>query len=80
MGECLVELDGRTGEGGGQVIRVAVALASLRGVGIHIHHVRGNRSGNKGTGNRSYAYLSKHCYSLFSFKRSMIVWLIPDRP
>jgi RNA 3'-terminal phosphate cyclase len=29
--ERLVKLDGRTGEGGGQLVRVAVALAALTG-------------------------------------------------
>ncbi len=41
----LVKLDGRTGEGGGQVVRVAVALAALTGTPIRIDNVRGNRMG-----------------------------------
>ncbi|KAG4429021.1 hypothetical protein IFR05_015494 [Cadophora sp. M221] len=41
----VVTLDGRTGEGGGQVIRVAVALAALTGTPIRINNVRGNRAG-----------------------------------
>ncbi|KAK0105283.1 hypothetical protein ONS95_004332 [Cadophora gregata] len=41
----IVRLDGRTGEGGGQVVRVAVALAALTGTPIMIDNVRGNRAG-----------------------------------
>ncbi|KAM0228116.1 hypothetical protein ACHAPO_010952 [Fusarium lateritium] len=39
----LVELDGRTGEGGGQVVRVAIAIAALTGQAVTIANVRGNR-------------------------------------
>ncbi|KAM0545133.1 hypothetical protein ACHAPJ_011478 [Fusarium lateritium] len=38
-----VELDGRTGEGGGQVVRVAIAIAALMGQAVTIDNVRGNR-------------------------------------
>ncbi|KAG8669995.1 hypothetical protein FPOAC2_09338 [Fusarium poae] len=38
-----VELDGRTGEGGGQVVRVAIAIAALTGQAVTIINVRGNR-------------------------------------
>ena len=41
----LIHLDGRTLEGGGQLARVALTLSALTGVPIHIHNVRGNRSG-----------------------------------
>ncbi|VUC29361.1 unnamed protein product [Clonostachys rosea] len=41
----LIEIDGRTGEGGGQVVRVAVALAALTGQPLKITNVRGNRKG-----------------------------------
>ncbi|PVH86282.1 RNA 3'-terminal phosphate cyclase [Cadophora sp. DSE1049] len=41
----VVTLDGRTGEGGGQLVRVAVALAALTGTPIRIDNVRGNRAG-----------------------------------
>ena len=43
----LVRIDGRTGEGGGQVVRVAVALAALTGTPIRIDNVRGNRAGKQ---------------------------------
>ncbi|KAF3807342.1 RNA 3'-terminal phosphate cyclase [Colletotrichum gloeosporioides] len=48
-----IEIDGRTGEGGGQLVRVAVALASVTSQAVKIIHVRGNRptrSGGKGGG------------------------------
>lgn len=43
----MVELDGRTGEGGGQLVRIAIGLSALTGTPVHIHHVRGNRPGGK---------------------------------
>jgi RNA 3'-terminal phosphate cyclase (ATP) len=43
----MVVLDGRTGEGGGQLVRIAVCLSALTGTPIRIHHVRGNRGGGK---------------------------------
>ncbi|KAJ3494928.1 hypothetical protein NLG97_g3758 [Lecanicillium saksenae] len=45
-----VELDGRTGEGGGQLVRVAVGLAALTSQPVKITHVRGNREGGRGGG------------------------------
>ena len=39
----LVKLDGRTGEGGGQLCRIAVSLAALTGTPLRIDNVRGNR-------------------------------------
>lgn len=39
----MVKLDGRVGEGGGQVVRIAVALAALTGTPLRIENVRGNR-------------------------------------
>ncbi|KAI6710436.1 hypothetical protein JHW43_007044 [Diplocarpon mali] len=43
----VLTLDGRTGEGGGQVVRIAVALAALTGTPIRINNVRGNRAANQ---------------------------------
>jgi RNA 3'-terminal phosphate cyclase (ATP) len=43
-----VELDGRTGEGGGQLVRIAVGLSALTGIPVRVHHVRANRPGRKG--------------------------------
>jgi RNA 3'-terminal phosphate cyclase (ATP) len=38
-----VTIDGRYGEGGGQILRTALALSALFSVPLHIHHIRGNR-------------------------------------
>ena len=46
-----IELDGRTGEGGGQLVRLAVALSAVSTQPIRITHVRGNRQGGRGGGN-----------------------------
>lgn len=45
-----LELDGRTGEGGGQLVRIACALSTLTTQPIRITHVRGNREGVRGGG------------------------------
>jgi RNA 3'-terminal phosphate cyclase (ATP) len=50
MAPKIIKLDGRTGEGGGQLVRVAVALAALTGTPLQIDHVRGNRPGGRGGG------------------------------
>jgi len=46
----IIELDGRTGEGGGQLVRIACALASVATQPIRIINVRGNREGPRGGG------------------------------
>ncbi|KAL0937304.1 RNA 3 -terminal phosphate cyclase [Colletotrichum truncatum] len=51
----IIELDGRTGEGGGQLVRVATALAAVTTQPVRITNVRGNRpsrSGGNGGGIR----------------------------
>lgn len=45
-----VHLDGRTGEGGGQLVRIAIALASVTCKPVKITDVRGNRPGPRGGG------------------------------
>lgn len=39
----LIEIDGRVGEGGGQLVRIAVAIAALTTQPIRITNIRGNR-------------------------------------
>ncbi|KAM0283502.1 hypothetical protein ACHAQH_002453 [Verticillium albo-atrum] len=39
-----IVLDGRTGEGGGQILRVAIALAAVTSQPVTIDHIRGNRA------------------------------------
>ncbi|OTA99255.1 hypothetical protein M426DRAFT_325293 [Hypoxylon sp. CI-4A] len=46
----ILQLDGRVGEGGGQIIRIACALAAVKSLPIRIDHVRGNRNGPRGGG------------------------------
>ncbi|KAE8329454.1 RNA 3'-terminal phosphate cyclase/enolpyruvate transferase [Aspergillus sergii] len=43
-----IHLDGRTLEGGGQLVRIAVSLSALTGQPVIIDHIRGNRSGKQG--------------------------------
>ncbi|KAK5662831.1 hypothetical protein OQA88_6242 [Cercophora sp. LCS_1] len=59
-----IELDGRTGEGGGQLVRIACALAAVANVPVRITNVRGNREGPRGGGLKSQhvsalSYLAK---------------------
>lgn len=48
-----IVLDGRTGEGGGQLVRLACGLAALTCQPVTIQHVRGNREGERGGGTSS---------------------------
>jgi RNA 3'-terminal phosphate cyclase (ATP) len=38
-----IQIDGRHGEGGGQVVRTALALSALLKIPVHITHIRSNR-------------------------------------
>lgn len=40
----LLSIDGRQGEGGGQVLRTSLSLSALTGQPFRIHHIRANRS------------------------------------
>lgn len=54
----MVDLDGKTGEGGGQVVRIALALSAILKIPLRIHHVRGNRTGRvRGGGKSKYLTL-----------------------
>lgn len=54
-----VKLDGRKGEGGGQLVRVAITLAAITGTPIVIQNVRANRErGGRGGGKLSALTLS----------------------
>ena len=48
----LVTLDGRTLEGGGQLVRVALTISALCGIPLRIQHVRGNRASRGRRGSR----------------------------
>ncbi|KAL2280633.1 hypothetical protein FJTKL_12350 [Diaporthe vaccinii] len=53
-----IHLDGRTGEGGGQLVRIAIALASVSCKAVKITDVRGNRPGPRGGGLKSQHFTS----------------------
>lgn len=44
----LVLLDGRTLEGGGQLLRIAFCLSALTGTPVQVNDIRGKRSGGGG--------------------------------
>ncbi|KAH6628285.1 RNA 3'-terminal phosphate cyclase domain-containing protein [Chaetomium tenue] len=44
----VIEIDGRTGEGGGQLVRIACALAAVASQPVRITNVRGGRGGGGG--------------------------------
>ncbi|EON65703.1 RNA 3'-terminal phosphate cyclase [Coniosporium apollinis CBS 100218] len=50
-----VHLDGRTLEGGGQIVRIALAISALTGIPIRITNIRGNRTDGGGLKNQHLA-------------------------
>jgi RNA 3'-terminal phosphate cyclase (ATP) len=57
-----IDLDGRTGEGGGQLVRLAVGLSALTTRPIKITNVRGNRPGARGGGTLVFFPIGRHCW------------------
>ena len=39
----MIDIDGRLGEGGGQVLRTSLALSAITGQAMRLHHIRGRR-------------------------------------
>ncbi|KAK1994556.1 RNA 3'-terminal phosphate cyclase [Colletotrichum falcatum] len=60
MSQKLIEIDGRTGEGGGQLVRVAIALAAVTSQGVRITNVRGNRPSRGGGGHGGGGLKAQH--------------------
>ena len=52
-----LRIDGTTGEGGGQLVRVACGLAALTSTPVTITNVRGNREGGRGGGRSTFLKL-----------------------
>jgi RNA 3'-terminal phosphate cyclase (ATP) len=54
----IVSLDGRTLEGGGQLVRVALTLSALLSIPVHIHHIRGKRASRGQSGGLKESHLA----------------------
>lgn len=39
----MIEIDGSAGEGGGQILRTALALSAITGTALRVHHIRAKR-------------------------------------
>lgn len=63
----LIVLDGRTGEGGGQLVRLAVALAAITSQPVKIANVRGNRP--KGGGQSDISSFSTRLHADFIHRK-----------
>lgn len=59
----IIELDGCTGEGGGQLVRIACALAAVANQPIRITNVRGNRGDGPRGGGMYLFWTSPHSRS-----------------
>ena len=54
----LITLDGRTLEGGGQLVRVALTLSALLSIPVRIHDIRGGRAGRNQAGGLKESHLA----------------------
>jgi RNA 3'-terminal phosphate cyclase (ATP) len=54
----LVSLDGRTLEGGGQLLRLALTFSALLSVPLYVHHIRGNRASRNAVGGLKSSHLA----------------------
>ncbi|KHO01275.1 RNA-3'-phosphate cyclase 1 [Metarhizium album ARSEF 1941] len=67
-----IVLDGRTGEGGGQVVRIACGLAALTSQAVTVVNIRGNRAGGRGRGGGSSASHQCPALPLYQGTRSAV--------
>lgn len=58
-------LDGSTGEGGGQLVRIAVALSAVTGRAIEVENIRANRTKSRPVGKRGSVQVTGGSFMLF---------------
>lgn len=73
----MIELDGQTGEGGGQLVRIAVALASVTSEPVRITNVRGNRPGGRGGGKLEMLTLAPTFSNGFNLLIAYCTYVLP---